>query len=95
MHEEIINNPNKLLTENYFDLQEKLEETYGSNTVILFELGSFFEVYQAEQIGTAKEISKILNIALTKKNKSNEETDKRNPYMCGIPCVSLEKHSKN
>lgn len=92
MHEEIINNPNKLLTENYFDLQEKLEETYGPNTVILFELGSFFEVYQAEQIGTAKEISKILNIALTKKNKSNEETDKRNPYMCGIPCVSLEKH---
>lgn len=92
MYEEIINNPKKLITENYFDLQETLETIYGTNTVILFELGSFFEIYQVEELGKAKEISKILNIALTKKNKSIEEITKKNPNMCGIPSVSIEKH---
>lgn len=91
MINKIINNKSKLLTENYFELQKHLESIYGNKTTILIEIGSFYEIYEAE-IGTAKEIAKILNIAITKKNKSIPETNEKNPLLCGIPSLALDKH---
>ena len=45
------------------------------------EIGTFFEVYEVnnekEKIGKAKEIAELLNIQLTRKNKSILETQKR------------------
>jgi len=43
---ELLNNKKKLLTEIYFELQSFFEERYGSNVVVLMEIGSFFEVYE-------------------------------------------------
>lgn len=90
--EEIINNNKNLITENYFEAQKELEKTYGKNTVLLVQIGSFYEIYGTETIGKAKEISKILNIALTKKNKSIVETTEKNPEMCGFPDLAIDKH---
>lgn len=86
----------KTLIDEYFEYQEFYENKYGKNTIVLMELGSFYEVYQVindkENIGKAKEIADILNIQLTKKNKKIESIDRKNPYMAGIPSISLDKH---
>ncbi len=60
------------------------------------EIGSFFEVYEVnndeEQIGKAKEISELLNIQLTRKNKSILENSVQNPLLAGVPSVSVERY---
>jgi len=93
---QILNSKNRLLTEIYFDLQLFFEKKYGSNTVVLMEIGSFFETYEVNneelQIGKAKEISELLNIQLTRKNKSIIENSTSNPLLAGVPSVSLERY---
>ena len=49
-------NSNKLLTEIYFDLQKYFESKYP-NPLVLMEIGTFFEVYEADGVGKAKEIA--------------------------------------
>ncbi len=93
---ELLQDKSKLLTITYFDLQKLFESKYGKNTVVLMEIGTFFEVYEVnndkEQIGKAREIAELLNIQLTRKNKSIIENSKENPLMAGVPAISLEKH---
>ena len=97
---ELVNNileeKDQLLTSSYFKLQRLFEEKYGSNTIVLMEIGTFFEVYEInnekEQIGKAKEIASLLNIQLTRKNKNILENSEQNPLMAGVPAISLEKH---
>ena len=33
------------LIDEYFDYQDKFEAKYGINTIVLMEVGSFFEIY--------------------------------------------------
>jgi DNA mismatch repair protein MutS len=84
-----------LITE-YFKYVEELKEKYGENTVVLIQVGKFYEIYSIknnkENIGNAEEISKILNITLTKKNKNNPEVNRKNPYMAGIRVDTLIKY---
>ena len=92
----ILNNKNRLLTQTYFDLQRYFEKKYGNDTVVFMEIGTFFEVYEVnnddEQIGKAKEIAELLNIQLTKKNKSIVENSDKNPLLAGVPAVSFERY---
>ena len=71
---ELLENRSELLTITYFKLQELFEQKYGQNALVLMEIGTFFEVYEVnndeEKIGKAKEIAELLNIQLTRKNKS-------------------------
>ena len=93
---ELLTAKKELLTVTYFKLQQLFEKKYGNNTVVLMEIGTFFEVYEVnneeEQIGKAKEIAELLNIQLTRKNKSILENSQENPIMAGVPAISLEKH---
>ncbi len=92
----LLNSKDKLLTEIYFDLQLFFEEKYGKNTIVFMEIGSFFETYEVNnethQIGKAKEVSELLNIQLTRKNKSILENSLQNPLLAGIPSVSLDRY---
>ncbi|RXJ92774.1 DNA mismatch repair protein [Malaciobacter molluscorum] len=94
--QELLNEKKTLLTKIYFKLQKMFEEKYGKNTIILMEIGTFFEVYEVnneiEQIGKAKEIAELLNIQLTRKNKSILENSQENPIMAGVPAISFDKH---
>ena len=94
--QELLEQKKTLLTVTYFKLQRIFEKKYGKNTVVLMEIGTFFEVYEVnndeEQVGKAKEIAELLNIQLTRKNKSILENSKENPIMAGVPAISLEKH---
>jgi DNA mismatch repair protein MutS len=93
---ELLNDKKRLLTEIYFELQRIFEEKYGSDTVVLMEIGTFFEVYEVNndemKIGKAKEIAEVLNIQLTRKNKAILENSIANPLMAGVPSVSLERY---
>ena len=84
MREEVtalLENRNELLTITYFKIQELFDKKYGENALVLMEIGTFFEVYEVNnekvKIGKAKEIAELLNIQLTRKNKSILETQKR------------------
>jgi len=92
----ILEDKSSLLIEQYFNIQKLLEEKYGTNTIVFIEIGSFFELYEVnneqEQIGYAKQIAELLNIQLTRKNKSILENSQSNPLMAGVPTISFEKH---
>ena len=94
--QEILEDKSLLLTQSYFKLQKLFEEKYGKDTIVLMELGTFFETYEVnnetEQIGKAKEVAELLNIQLTRKNKNILENSQENPLMAGVPAVSFEKH---
>ena len=81
----------------YMKLQEDLELKYGKNSVVLYMKGSFYELYSLDidkkQIGDLHTVSKILNITLTKSNKSLEHSE-NNPYMCGFPSYALRRHPR-
>jgi len=87
----LLNSKNKLLTEIYFELQKYYDELYP-NAVVLMEVGTFFETYEANGIGKAREIANVLNIQLTKKNKSIPEIDIKNPLMAGFPNHALDRY---
>jgi DNA mismatch repair protein MutS len=93
---EILNQKDKLITQIYFELQEYFEQKYGKDSLILIELGSFFEIYEVDneelRIGKAKEIAELLNIQLTRKNKSIVENSINNPLMAGVPTVSIDRY---
>jgi DNA mismatch repair protein MutS len=97
-YNELLSDKSKLLTEVYFELQTEFEKKYGEKTVVFMEIGTFFEVYQvdatddAPQIGKAKEMAELLNIQLTKKNKSLPEISIKNPLLAGVPSVSFERY---
>jgi DNA mismatch repair protein MutS len=84
-------NSNKFLTEIYFELQNYFEERYP-NPVVIMEVGNFFEVYEIEGVGKAKEISELLNIQLTRKNKNIVEVTIKNPLMAGFPNHAIDRY---
>jgi len=93
---EILKSKDKLLSEVYFELQRYYQSKYGDNVIILMEIGSFFELYEINtdelKIGKAKEVAELLNIQLTRKNKSILENSIKNPLLAGVPTISLERY---
>jgi DNA mismatch repair protein MutS len=83
-----------ILTE-YIKLYKQFHEQYGDKTVVLMQVGSFYEIYgidnDNEKVGNAVEVAKILNIVLTRKNKNIPENNANNPLMSGFPCLALDK----
>jgi DNA mismatch repair protein MutS len=73
----------------YFDLWKKHCKT--EKDVLLLEVGSFYETYEFEEQGSAKIVSKELNIILTKKN-GKLPLSETNPYMAGLHVSSIERH---
>ena len=60
------------------------------------EIGAFFEVYEVNnqnmRLGKAKEVAELLNIQLTRKNKTVLENSVQNPLLAGVPSVSFERY---
>jgi DNA mismatch repair ATPase MutS len=61
--------------------------------LVLLQVGSFYEMYSDIQDDPKlKEVCELLNLLMTRKNKSIQEISKNNPHMAGIPCCSLQKY---
>jgi DNA mismatch repair protein MutS len=83
------------LIEEYFNYQSSYEKKYSEKTIVLMQVGSFHEAYQTLNQGyDLSKLSNILNIIVSKKNKSNLTVDIKNPYMMGFPSASLQKYLK-
>ena len=84
-----------MLIHEYLDQQIEFEKKYGKNTIILMQVGSFFEFYgvnnKNEKIGNAERITELLNIQLTRRNKAILENSRNNALMAGFPTHSLKK----
>ena len=89
---------NKTIIDEYLDYQTQFEKKYGSKAIVLMEVGSFFEVYgvenDEEHIGRVSELSTLLDVVKTKKNKNIATHNRKNPLMLGFPNFSLNKFLK-
>jgi DNA mismatch repair protein MutS len=85
-----------MILEEYLKIYKTYSEKYGEKTALLMQVGSFFEVYGVDngidKFGNAEELSRILNIVLTRKSKKILSNSMQNPLMLGFPCVALSKY---
>lgn len=78
--------------ENYFIKYSKI---YGNNTCVLYQSGSFFEIYAIDDgLIDIKSMAELLNIQISKRNKSIEKVDRSNTLMAGFPLYTLHKFVK-
>ena len=85
------------LIEEYIEIDKKYKNIYGNDTVVLMEVGDFFEIYGVqndfENVGAnMHDVSEILNIRVTCKNKSVQIIDRKNHLLSGFPKYVVEKH---
>ena len=80
----------------YLKIFKDYSGKYGSRTAVLMQVGSFYEMYGVhngtERIGNAEDLSKILNIVLTRRNKRVPANGLNNPLMLGFPCLAISKY---
>ncbi len=81
------------IVDEYLYYHEKYTKKYGSKTLVLMQVGSFHEAYSTDTRGyNLEEITELLDIILTKKDKTCDQVNESNPYMAGVPSHSLMKY---
>ena len=81
--------------EEYLQYHEKFVNKYGPKTIILMQVGSFYECYSTDTRGpNLFELSEVLNIICTRKDKSITTINEKNPYMLGFNCAATNKFLK-
>lgn len=91
----------------YFKYCQEYTEKYGERTIVLIQIGSFYESYEYDpdkdvntevkpvwpdiKVGNAVILSHMLNMTLTKKN-SKKIYSLDNPNMLGFPCIAYNKY---
>jgi len=86
------------LIKEYFELTKKYQDEYGINTILLMQVGSFFEVYginneKTEEITGSKivDFSQICELNVVEKNTC---VGKDNVMMAGFKDMQIEKYIK-
>ncbi len=81
-----------MIIDDYIDYDNQYKLKYGDNTIILMQVGSFFEMYSIiENCKFLSKICDICNIQTSRKNKAIKEVSKNNPLMAGFPIYTLNK----
>lgn len=80
----------------YIELTKQYKKEYGPHTVILYQVGQFYEMYSIDDsLINLKEITEILNgIKMTCRDKSKPQIDSSNYNMAGVPIFTLNKNLK-
>ena len=87
----------KHILREYIQIHDKYTEKYGKRTIVLMEVGSFFEIYAVinDEINIGPDIydicQNILQISVTKRNKKIPEVSYNNYLQAGFPNVSVQK----
>jgi DNA mismatch repair protein MutS len=81
----------------YFNTQTEYQAKYGEKTLVLIEVGMFFEIYKIENATECvgpdiQTICNICDLQLSRKNKSIIENSRANPMMAGFPSHAFSKH---
>jgi len=79
--------------EDYAGYTATYKAKYGDTTLVMIEVGSFWEIYDCDKhLGAdMKAVSELLNIQVSKKNKSIATVNAANPLMAGFPSHSLQR----
>ena len=86
-----------MLIDDYLEYQKNYQKKYGEKTIILMQVGSFFEAYA---IDSAEEkinvenlyyICDLMNIQISRKNKNILKSSRSNPMMAGFPLHAIDK----
>jgi DNA mismatch repair protein MutS len=81
-----------MLLDDYLKYQDEYRVKYGENTLILMQVGGFYELYSIiENCSFIYKIGDICNIQISRKNKAIKEVSKNNPLMAGFPLYTLNK----
>lgn len=82
--------------EEYYEAQNELEKKYGARSIVLMQVGSFYEMYGVDteeiKIGHVDSISKILSMQIAYKNGRDKPHNMKNPQMVGFPDYALGNH---
>lgn len=78
----------------YMDLYSKYVSIYGEHTLLLFQVGSFFEVYSfSDQDKYMKDFSNICELKIAVKSSCNKDKDKdKKIYMAGFTDFMIGKY---
>lgn len=86
------------LTREYFELTKKYKSIYGENTLLLMQVGSFYEVYGKINRTTGEitgsnitDFSKICELVIANKN-TNSDTNDQDIVMAGFKDFIIEKY---
>ena len=84
----------------YINYRNEYIEKYGENTVVLMEVGTFFEIYAVinDEICVGEKniyniCQNILGIAVTKRNKKIEKISYDNYLQAGVPSFGIKKYT--
>lgn len=81
-----------MLYEDYESYLHKYKAEYGPQTIVLMQCGSFYEMYDDGTKQTdLKTLGELLNIQVSRRNKSIIEVSKANLEMAGFPAYTLNK----
>lgn len=81
---------NRVVVTEYFAVRDQYLVKYGPRTVLLFEIGSFYEIY--DKTNEIDIICNILNIQRTRHDKrASPDSLQTSPYLCGFPVHALQK----
>jgi DNA mismatch repair protein MutS len=76
----------------YLQQHELYRPKYGCKSLVLMQVGSFYEAYSTDLRGpNLHEISNLINIVCTRKDKSINDISEKNPYMMGFNLISAQK----
>lgn len=85
----------KTIIDEYLFYHDKHVKLYGKNTIVFMMIGGFYEAYGTDTLGPdLTKISEITNLVKTKKDKTINIVDKKNPYMMGFNITALDKFLK-
>ena len=80
----------------YIQLQNEYIEKYGEKTLVMMEVGSFYECYAVSesQYKHLQDACKIMSIRITRKNNkiASDEIHAGNPYMAGVTSIAFDKY---
>ena len=83
------------LIDDYFELQETYEKKFGEKTIVLMQVGGFFEVYgvvtDTIKKGRIYEICDLTNLNVSKRHSKTDPISLKNPLMAGFPNHSFDK----
>ena len=84
----------QLIYDDYLEYLNKYRKSHGANTIVLMQVGGFFEIYALEEGGSIEllqEIASICNFQISKKDKK-KNLSRSNPYMAGFPLKAKDKY---
>lgn len=82
-----------MIYDDYAQYTAEYKNKYGDRTVVMIEVGSFWEMYNCDKDKGANmvDVCSLLNITISRKNKNIVEVSLSNPLMAGFPSQALAK----